>query len=162
MRGLVIHPIRRQPNPVPEGHHPFGFFFQPILPALDRFYWVSHNSPIQYVDVGEETRSIGELVKFDWTQDLVLFQPGTLLPKYAVYVKEDWNTLYGFLQKPDPQRFMKELDPLMLQDAKDSSSFIKGRVFDERGYQERPLPRFQRRPVVLQRRRSLVGDLRTR
>lgn len=134
MRGLVLRISESQPAVLPPGQRPFAFCFEPILPRLSDFHWVSEESPVQYVGEGKDIRGIWEILEYDQTEDAVYFRPGTLLPRYAAWVKEDWGRLYGFREKPDQQAFIKPLEPLWRIDGQAMSAFIRGGVFNEEGY----------------------------
>jgi hypothetical protein len=151
MRGLIITPffgaadkslltqqeLRHYPMPcpVPKGQRALGFFFEPILNVLADFHWVSDESPVKYVTVGDDVEWLGNLIDWVQTKDSVYFQPGMLLPRFAADVEEDWNNLYGFRKQPDAQRFIEELEPLLVQDGQAYGSFVKGGgVFDRQGY----------------------------
>jgi hypothetical protein len=81
------------------GARRFEVFFQPILPKLAAFHWFCE--PVFPFDRGEGS----EDETFAQIDDSALWPipPGTLLPRFAHFVTNDWADLYGFLQPPDEE-----------------------------------------------------------
>lgn len=97
MRGLEIRPIKHTWALIaPPGARQFEVFFQPILPKLAVFHW--YCEPVFPFARGAESED-EEFAQIDESA-LWPIPPGTLLPRFAHFMENDWVDLYGFLQPP--------------------------------------------------------------
>jgi hypothetical protein len=93
MQGLEIKP-RWQPAIAAE-RRSFAAVFCPILPQLGALHWIYPDSiPILGGDA-----DLAALVEHKCSEGYI--PPGTLLPKYAHFVVNDWAELYGFRVAPN-------------------------------------------------------------
>ena len=93
MHGLQIKP--RWQAAISKERRSFTAFFQPIFPELASFHWVYPDtipfagSDAEFQELVETTCSVGHI------------PPGSLLPRFADFITDDWADLYGFQASPD-------------------------------------------------------------
>jgi len=134
MNGLKIEPIFRYQkyadqftnNPIPKDQSDFHFYFNPIFKFLSGHHWIierdSFNWPLDWhvnspYEESNNTYTEGPMKKvFDLfsqiqDQENSLYAAPGLMPTYAEYVKDDWNTLFGFkIGLSSPQKWMQRFD----------------------------------------------------
>lgn len=117
MRGLRIWQVYRNPgenftrsySDLPESSFPC--YFEPILADLAKFWWLFYDWPItapspdapDYDDFFDHvTEEFAPWVRQKCAA------PGVLLPRFARYIKDNQNSLYGTRTKPAPLSFFVE------------------------------------------------------
>ena len=117
MRGVRIWQVHVNPgenftrrySDLPESSFPC--YFEPILADLAKFWWLFHDWPItapnpHAPDYDDFFDHVTEEID-PWVRQKCA-APGVLLPRFARYVKQNQNSLYGTTTKPDSLAFFEE------------------------------------------------------
>jgi hypothetical protein len=120
---IIIRPIFRYPEYAGQfktsplsGHEPeFPFIFKPILEDLKEYYWlVNHDTfffPVEWYDQSTYDKKtdtyIAGPIKEVYSKFEIIGSHGEallgipqIMPLYAQYIKDDWNRLIAFSEKP--------------------------------------------------------------
>jgi len=125
----------------PEGN-PFTFFFEPILNELEGYYWITDAEafiwPEEWDDESEYSEELNEYVTGplkriselyktikQYELDFKYGEPD-IMPKYAIYIKNDWNSLYAFkVPANDPVAWCESYYSLRSKSGNELAEFFK-------------------------------------